>query len=301
MGNLFEYNKKDNDLSVDFLRDKENFFDMEEVNPIIYSDSLNDLCYEIFCNNNIIDNFEFKEDKKNIKYVLNSKKIWGSLNINLKDIVYLNKEYDFSKFKGILDKEFLSNLNVDSPYEIPISFIDNFYDTQIVVTHLTLKTGKCVVFRNILLPKFEKKVNSVIYAHEITHTQLENVLGGAKKITNIETLPMFIEELFADKLNVLELIRNNRLIYLALGINELIKNKDMDFYKKITFDTYITSTLQSFDLANKFFSGNENVKKEMISYINSIFNGNKNTEDMLGKFDSNFDSLDYKLNKILKK
>ena len=33
---------------------------------------------------------------------MNSKKIWDNLNINLKDIVYLNKEYDFNKFKGIL-------------------------------------------------------------------------------------------------------------------------------------------------------------------------------------------------------
>ena len=301
MGNLFEYNKKNNDLSIEVLREKEKFFDMEEASPIIYSDSLHDLCYEIFCDNNIINNFEFKEDKKNIKYVLNSKKIWDNLNINLKDIVYLNKEYNFNKFKGILDKEFSSSLIVDSPYAIPISFVDNFYDTQIVATHLTLRTGKCVIFRNILLPMFEKKVNSVIYAHEITHTQLENVLGGAKNITNTETLPMVIEQLFADKYNILELIRNNRLIYLALGINELINNKDMDFSKRITFDTYITSTFQSFDLANKYFNGNESVKKEMISYINSIFEGNKDTEDMLDKFDANFDSLEYKLSKILKK
>ena len=301
MDNLFVYNKKNDDDSDRIVREKENFFEMERSNPIIYPDSLNDLSDEILNDKKIMDNYKFDKKKEKRKYVLKSKKIWKELNIKLEKVTFLKSEYDSKKFNGVLDKEFMNSLLIDYPYYIPISFTDNYLETQASTFQLTLKSGKCVVFKNILLPKFDKKVDSFIYAHEITHTQIENKSGSSKFITNSETLPIVVEQLFADKLDVLELNRNNRLQCLAIALKELVTNKDMDFCTKITYDTYITSILQAIDLFNKYLSGSNYIKKEFINHINLIFNGEKNIEDMIDNFNSNYGEIDYKLSKLLKK
>lgn len=302
----FSYDLKNDDVTISFIRNKENFFGYEKSEPTLFPNSFYDLALEIISDDKIVSNYEYSKIGRDSKYVKRSKRIWNELGINLLKIQYISPSLDFdvNKFDGRITKEFYDKLIYDYPTKIPIKYTDNFLDVSVNGVFLEFEKYNSILFKEIYLPKLEKKINSCIYAHEITHVEQDNACGGVNKITNMETLPIFIELLFGNKIEengiVTEQIIKHRLVFLASAITELIKNKEMNFERRIKLETYLISIIQAIDLFNKYKNSNEKNKKEFINYINKIFNGEKHVEQMLDNFDSNYSNVEPKL-KVLKR
>lgn len=302
--NDFSYKVRDNDKSIISVMLKEDFFGYSHVSPTNFSFKLNDLREEILADEDIMDDLEYSKNGIDSKYVINSKKIWKELGINLQKVQYLKSEYVMDE-KGLHGKtvgDFIDYLGYDYPTELPIDYTDDFLKVSTHAEYLEFEKHNSVVFRGITLPNIEKKVNSCIYAHEITHIEQENAGGGINKITNLETLPIFIELLFGNTIdkNIFNKLLNHRLLYLAGALGELLNYKDMDFERRIKIETYIISILQATNLFNKYNEGNDIIKKEFIDNINKIFLGEKIIEQLLDNYDSNHKDIEPKL-KVLKR
>ena len=302
----FSYDIKNDDNSIYFVRNKENFFGYDKTYPTLFSNNLIGLFYEIVSNKEITENFEYSKKGRDIRFVKASKRLWKELEIELQKVQYIKPSLNFDedKFDGVMTKEFCDGLAFDYPTKIPIVYVDDYLKVNSNPIFLEGDKYNAILFRSISLPKVEKKINSCIYAHEITHTEQDYAGGGIKKVTNAETLPIFIELLFSNKIDessiVTDQIKNRRLVFLASTIIELIENKEMNFERRIKLETYLISIIQALDLYNKYCESDERTKKEFIESINKIFTGEMLVEDMLNNYDSNYYNVEPKL-KVLKR
>lgn len=302
--NTFSYKVKKDDYSMLNVRHKEDFFGLDHVEPTTFSNKLIDLRNEIFSNEDLLDYLEFDNALVNSWYLKKKAKTWDELGINLQKIQFINQKYDIDEFDfyGKNMNDIYPLLELDLPTKIHIRFVDDFYDTNFVAFYLEFLKHNSIMFRRINLPRVDRKVCSCIYAHEITHIEMENAGGGIAKITNRETLPIFIELLFASKIDnkTIDKMLKHRLIYLAGIVSKLLKEKEINFENRIKLETYLISIIQGIELFNKYNEGNEKIKLEIINSINNIFLGENIVEDMLKKYDSNFLDVEPKL-KVLKR
>ena len=302
--NDFSYTIKEDDKTLMFVRHKENYFGYENVYPNKFSKELIDLKDEILESKEIIDNKEFSRIGRDLRYVRRSSKIWKELGINLQKVQFLNPtyKYDEKSFNGYLPIDFYKSLITDYPTKIKINSIDDSKETGFNALYLEFEDHNSIIFKYISLPKINKIINSSIYAHEITHVEQENAGGGITKITNEETLPIFIELLFGDKLDesglVINQMINRRLSNIANDITKLLNEKDIDFAERLNLEKYLISTIQGISLFHKYKEGNDKIKKEIINYINLVFLGEKVIEDMLNKCDSCFNDIEPKLKEL---
>ena len=297
--NDFSYNMKESDNSIDLINKIENFYGLEKTRPTIFSKDLIDLKNEIFNDLDIMNSLSYENNDIDHLFVNRSTIIWKNFGINHNRVQYYKPNIVFENkiVNGKFTKEFCDGLDEGFPTDIPVEYVDDFQKAMIDTEYIELEKHRSILFKKIILPNIEKKVVSCIYAHEITHANQDMAGGGIKKITNIETLPIFIELLFSKELGVNDKVINHRLGFLAGGIGELLINKDINFEKRIKIETYIISIIQALDLYNKF---EENDKAEFINYINQIFSGEKEVEQMLDNYDSNFKDIKPKL-KVLKR
>ena len=302
----FSYEVNKNDRSIFIVRDREDFYGYKEANPTNFSKDLITLRDEINNDKDISNNHEFSNENCDKEYVKSSKRLWKDLGIELQTVQYLKPpcNYTSKDFYGHIPDDFFDFLADDYPTVLPIETVSNPLDIGVNEILLRLKRHNAVIYKSISLPEVEKRINSSIYAHEITHIEQESAGGGVLTITNVETLPVFMEFLFGSKIDesneVIKNIINHRLAYTSAAIDLLLKDKYMDFENRINKEKYIISIIQALDLFNKYNDGSENVKKEFIKLINGIFYGNNIIEEMLDTFDSNFKDIEPKL-KVLKR
>lgn len=300
----FSYNIRKDDKSRLIVKYKEDFFGFDHVEPTNFSRDLINLKDEIFNEKELLNYLEFDNALVNSWYLKKKAKTWDELGINLQKIQFISPKYDMDDLDFYVKtiNEIYPLLEPNLPTKMPIKFVDKFLDTNMIAFYLEFLKHNSIIFRRINLPKIDRKVCSCIYAHEITHIEMENAGGGITKITNGETLPIFIELLFASTIDkeTKEKIFNHRLIYLAGTIGKLLKEKNLDFEKRIKLETYLISIIQGIELFNKYNEGNDKVKLEIIKSINDIFLGEILVEDILNKYDSNFLDVEPKL-KVLKR
>jgi hypothetical protein len=301
----FYYEVKNDDSSIDIIRHKEDFYGYDPSFPTMFKENMIDLAREIYDDKEIISNFEFSPKGRDLKYVKSSKKIWNELNIDLQKVQYFkDRDYDTSTFDNVITKEFCDKLGYDYPTKLPIIYVDDLLKSTARAMYLEFETHNSILFKDILLPKVNKEINSCIYAHELTHIEQDNVGGGVNKMTNMETLPILIELLFSDKITndskVTNTIIRHRMAYLAGAIAELVNDKGMNFERRIKLETYVISIIQGLELYNRYHESKEEIKQDIIDSINKVFTGDKLVEDMLDDYNSNYDKVDLKV-KTLKR
>ena len=301
MSNLFDFRIREDDPTLKRLRRKEKFYELSEAMPEKYDEKYLDFAYQVFADKSIMDNFHFELKNHDESYVRNSARLWEQLGFKLQDVQYFKRpikawEHD----SGTMNLEFVKELEIGSPLKIILNFTDDYLLTGVDEWEFSSENGEGVLFKKIDLPKFEKRINSTIYAHELTHVELLDAGGGVEHYKNKEVLPIVIEEIFADKLGVLDLSINNRFATLAQAIIDISNSPDMAFRTRIDKETYLHSILQARSIANIYFNGNGKIKREVIEDINNVFRGDMITEDMLDKYDSNFRDIEPKL-KVLKR
>ena len=298
----YEYTLNETDHSISKIREKEEFYGLELSEPMIFPKKMGDLSKEIFSDKKIMDNFEYPTDTQNESVIRESSRLWDELGFDIHEVSYYGIPF---KFKGKADEEFIKAVTNGSPFDIPFKFVDDFNKTTVSADRIRFTKGNAIVFKHVKLPKLRDDINSTIYAHEIAHVELDTAGSGVESIKNYETMPIFMEQLFADKLDskgtLLEQSRNHRLAYMAAAINMLKNNEEMDFEKRITLEMDIISTIQGIDLFNKYKASSKKERKEMIDNINRLFSGDYLVEEMLGKYNSHFDKVEPNLKTLVKK
>ena len=237
------------------------------------------------------------------RYLTNTLKIWDELGIRLHPIKLVD-DYTMEQLEGKDYDGSLIDISRDGFIkDIPIKLLmnKNMDGAVCMFPIIDHNTGvNTQLINKVFLGRGEKKFCAVIYAHEMTHTQLDP--GYTKDYLNREAIPAFIEELFADILDksgyLLQFSREFKLNLVAKYIN-MIRKEETDIFK-VEPSTYIQSHLESIALANLYFSSNRTIKKEILEYVSKVLNGEQDLDTMLDKYECGIDNVPLDI-KVLKK
>lgn len=302
---LDEYMAKPNDCSISDVRRREQFFHMEQYHPVDFDKSYVNLMNDILLTRKIVDNSTIAEYAYDRTFVLNSIRLWEDLGIRLRNVPILTNQYDISRFRGYATPDMVAATYVGEPSQVPMVCVPGGLERAFVSTFNVNMFGvNRALAYNIILPQMHRRAMSAVYAHEITHLQMYNAGGGARIITNDETLPIMMEEIAANMIDetgrTFNVIRNNRMHCIANSIKKLQQSADMSYYNKMKYDDYIISGIQGINLANIFHLGNYSLKREMIRDLDRVFAGQIVTEDVLYKYGSKIEDIPKRIRTLTK-
>lgn len=223
----------------------------------------------------------------------------------LHDVGYLSDEkvedavlyFEFSRLKELADY-YNSLATFVDPYKIPIEYTDDSDEGLLCVQSIptedddetTLKLYGLinVFFKNYSFGRKNPLSYTTSLTHEVTHTQLESHKGIIRDFYNGEVISIFNE--------LLQAYNTNRELFLKLLANRVFNNSleririfsptTNEFDKALAF-RYVYSSLKAFQLLELYINGNSGIKREIISSIQSNFDGDNLVEDTLSKFDIN--------------
>lgn len=285
----FDYEIKKDDNSIQSVRTDEKFYNYIPTNLNDFDESYEELYHQILDDDEIVYNYVYPKKNFDKKYILDSINLWNDLGITLHNLNIFKKLrngnhvvlYDLGPLNSFKNKK-ASDLKVNFK-DIPQ------WGSKVVLKEIDEKNYKDIIFNKIYLPKVDKKLASTIYAHEISHTQLLSAGGGVISTFHEETIPIFMEFVFADKLDnsnkTLSYVNNERLVSLSKFINNLTLGNKINYEERVKCEKYIISSLQAMELFKIYYYSNDNVKKEMLNDIKKIFNREMIVERMLMNYE----------------
>ena len=196
----------------------------------------------------------------------------------------------FSFYKKI--DEFSSYVD---PYDLKVCFIksDNLIEGELISSvYDTVRNGEIKTlesFDKINLSSTCTIVTPCVYSHELVHSQLQSNKGIVKYYENLECLSYFIQLVVALELSededVLKVMEKFVKIELIKLITELEKIKD----KEELYDTskYLISIIKALKLFMIYYSGSRNLRLDMLSKIQKVFDGNLCVEELLDSYSIN--------------
>ena len=225
--------------------------------------------------------------------------------MNLKDILidaqyFLNGHFKLhnipfiKEYNTLLLKRKTFKIKKIHPYQLPITFVkDSAANGRVEEIFIP---GKEVLFRSLGIGETLCELSSSSYIHEITHTQLDSLIGSYDNYFNQEVLSIFLElfhsSLLSPDENILRLEECNRVYELT----NLTKQQKEFFQGEISLSRddqidnskYIQSDLIALHLFSKFYFAKGSIKREMLSDIQKIFNGIITVEEYLAKYEVSF-------------
>ncbi len=235
-----------------------------------------------------------KLNKRNLKYILDRTHSFLDSHFCLYDVPF----YSENRLGPIKIEKY----GTIHPYGLPITKVkgeDTFYGCLREV--IDYKDDKIInySYRGIELSKNLTELSSLSYTHEIVHSELNHVKGIVKEYSNIEFLSIFLETLqaYETSQDLLIIHDQERLLELSGIIKELKEyHSTTDSQIKdvlIEGSSYAESTLKAYALFIKYYNSSSQVKKEILSSIQKIFNYELSVEEFLMKYDITFsESLD---------
>ncbi len=195
-----------------------------------------------------------------------------------------------------------------NPFNLPIQYtekyayagylksFDAYVDSDYVLKHSP------ALFLNIFLSEITNEDTPISYIHELSHTQLMSNKGSVTSFYNCEIIPIFLELVAA-----MELDDNNYLLHINItyrlktliaiidslndpNIEEKIKALNDDSENIPTYWSYVISIFKALHLFSLYYEGDIETKKEMMTYIQAIFDGHITVENMLTKYGVTYDS-----------
>ena len=240
---------------------------------------------------------KFKSDAPS--FIKNNFKLHDILYIKLKEVMLLidkcsNEEEKIEKIT--------KRTSLISPLKLPISYtkghsmtgntekLQFYYGNE---QENFANPNNNILFTQISLGNLVGSLSPVCYTHEIGHTQLESIYGSVNNFHNGEIIPILLEKICAyEMLNNETLLNKCELMRFRDLYNCLVKLKDKMLSKeeKIISSQYVVSTLKAQQLFNIYLNGNNQIRREMKSNIQSIFDGKCTVEDFLNKYDVTYES-----------
>ena len=206
-------------------------------------------------------------------------------------VVKVNKKF-FRECFRLKDVPVYKNGSVllRSPFNINFKLVygDN-------IGSLTFKRDEEKSCEYIYLGKPFIKRSIGIYAHEITHTQLEfDPTHFYKNYFDKEVLSIFVEKLIMYEINndYYNDIKSMRLMMLKKALDRYFwvwdKACRLSFSEEVVFEydsrAYIVSTLIADKLFYKYMHGSLETKGKMINDIQKVFDGKKTVEDFMSDY-----------------
>ncbi len=259
-----------------------------------------------------MDSLTISLDKKNTDKLLNmniptiKKRNTENFNTdNFSENVF--KKYNFIYEKRIKEgKDFINSLfklhNIfllrngyqlieDSPFNLIVHKKNISESGGFVNMHITCDIDNKIAtptFTDIQLPFICTRYITLVYMHEIMHTQVINEKSSGKtKYLNNEILPIFIEYLYLlERGNSSLISRHNfyRLNDLKDNVQTIKdykdNNKDIDL-NLLEAEQYFISNLVAYKLFYQYYKSSIKEKKEILSLIQAIFDNNSTIEEML--------------------
>lgn len=214
----------------------------------------------------------------------------------------LHKVLHAKKIVCIKSKEIYHFKKV-SPFSLPIYLEkkddDIFYGA--LIKRINHKANYRFSFKGICLNSNITELTSCSYCHEITHSQLDSMLGSIRHFYNTEILSVFIELLHAYVLDNDERIlfieesrRLNELIILIDNIKRFHSCQSTESRDDLLEDCkYIASDLKALQLFSYFYYASEEEQLTILNYIQKIFDGELCLEEFLNIYNINYKDPDY--------
>lgn len=219
---------------------------------------------------------------------------------NYKLSTYLTKKYGRSINKTLYNsviRDIDENVDKREIYDVPVEY--NPYCTSeksnIEVSYMypyldySFYKNLDPIFRKININGLNTSLAPFIYIHEMYHGLVQRNKDAIIDLSHEEFIPIFMEKVAAYKTGEDEEVREeifrindvrNNILDLENNINENNIN-----YKTLSHEIYIISTLLATSLYSKYKNSNENIKNEIIDYINRVVSGRMAVEDLLDMFD----------------
>jgi len=196
---------------------------------------------------------------------------------------------------NLLVEELKNKSKYVSPYDIPVKYVNGhsmigeIQKPIILVPVEEYLKELQIVFSEIQLGNNITKLTSATYAHEITHSQLESIKGSTRNYHNKEFVSIFIEKLVALELdNSRKILNKSELIRfrnLAEQIAVLYSADKFTRTQCLEATVAVTSTLKAENLFDKYLNGSDDLKSEILTDIQKIFDGQITVEDLLQKYE----------------
>ena len=219
----------------------------------------------------------FHMDKKRLYAYLHGL----DLNENKLEVDDLLKIYDtINSFSSYVD-----------PYDLKVFFCkkNGLIEGELISSLFdTVRNGEIVTdisFDKINMSSISTIVTPCIYAHELTHTQLQSQRGIVKYYENLECLSYLVQlavslEISEDEdiLKTMEKFIKVELIRLITGIEKNMTTSEDNLY-----DTgkYLNSTIKALKLFILYYNGSPFMRLDMLNRVQKIFDGDMYLEDML--------------------
>lgn len=289
----FDYIYKQDDDSYNIVETDEKFYNYDRTILHRFDKTYEELYHVLLDDDEIAFNYIYPKNNFDKKYVLRSINVWKSLGINLHNL-NIFKLFRTGNMIVISSRGLLGSYTNKDCRKLKLDFQDiPQWESKLILKEIDEEDFKSLVFNKIILPKVEKKLASTIYAHEMTHAQMMVYEGGTNSIFNEETLPILMELIFADELdpsiNTLKLVNNERLISICKFIDILSRGNDVKYSDRVTSEKYIVSSLQAIELFKIYSLSTTRGKKEMLEDVNNIINGFNIVEDMLDKYQIDYE------------
>jgi len=267
---------------------------------------------------NILEEISFRGYNPNVEVIVPSKDLLEVVNylesLHLKKKIlreetlstvlqssekFLNSYYDLHYIPVILEEEIEHQYVKMNPYHLPLFSFDNNEVFNGAVIETFVNSSKYnISFRGIELNRIITECTSATYVHEITHTQVDSIIGIVQDYYHSEILSIFNELfhylLLGDDERLLKTFDCRRIRELDMFFDDLIvyqTDKSIINRENLLEDSkYVISILKAYNLFITFYYANENIKNEILDDIQCIFDGYLTLEEMLFKYEVTLES-----------
>lgn len=290
----------------EFIRLNKIIYGYEVDNEVLkINDDIIDFMYDL--SQEDFDSYEMANTTK-AAVVLNVKSFFDS-QIILRDVLCVEEREIWNLFnKRVQSLSMLITLynqlgKRTHPFDIPLSY--EYDDNYCAITELHIPTcdkeeflkQMNIYFNRIILSRKITSILGISYTHELTHTQLLGNRGIIKDFYNMELLPIFMELLYAYKTDssfkLFKTLLAERINYLLEIFDRIYKYYEGSKQTKMDAmfcSKYLTSILMALKLFNKYIYGSNELKKEIMGWIQQVFDGLMCLEDMLAHFEISYEN-----------
>lgn len=246
----------------------------------------------------------YKLKRQSTKATLKSSQDFLLSHFNLREVPFTffeKKLFKTLQKEGTINPLGLSIKNVD--------FKDPFQAVTREIILFDNPDEPTISYNSIDLPKEKNELTTLSYTHEIAHTELNHVKGLVGEYSNIEVISIFLETLQSYETNPILFYMHD---YRRLGdISEIIEllhkyqntTEPEKLNQVVEMSSYLESTLKAYELFNIYLNGNTQVRKEILTNIQRVFNQEISVETLLNNYSITYESSfqPYKLAKYIKR
>ena len=179
-----------------------------------------------------------------------------------------------------------------APFDLPLrlgnydSVFNGSLSIEIMgIPHTDFLRDLFIAFPEIFIDSTIGDLSPLVYAHELTHTQIESTKNACHDYQNCELISIFNEKLFALELDptgtLLKEIEKRRFKSIKKNIEKLLNSSEYSPFELFKSSFYINSALKATHLFDKYLQSDEEGKRRIINGIQRVFDGEISVENLL--------------------